>query len=81
MHCRRRHRQAGRGTSVTGRAVVDLELDQPRCASWFAGSFIFCNADAFRAVGGFSSELFVAEEIDLSKRFKRLGKRQQGRRW
>ena len=49
-----------------------------RVCHWFAGSFIFCDAEAFRSVGGFSSELFVAEEIDLSKRFKRLA-RQEGK--
>ena len=45
-----------------------------RACHWFAGSFIFCNAESFRTVGGFSSELFVAEEIDLSKRLKRLAR-------
>ena len=33
-----------------------------------AGSFIFCEAAAFRKVGGFSNELFAGEELDLSKR-------------
>ena len=47
-----------------------------RVCHWFAGSFIFCNAEAFRAVGGFSGELFVAEEIDLSKKLKRLARRE-----
>ena len=37
-----------------------------------AGSFIFCETAAFRELGGFSHELFVAEELDLSKRFKQL---------
>jgi len=44
-----------------------------------AGSFIFCEAAAFRAVGGFSNELYVAEELDLSKKLKRLA-RKQGKR-
>ena len=57
--------------SFMGRAVAIWNWTSRLC-HWFAGSFVFCNADAFRAVGGFSSELFVAEEIDLSKRFKRL---------
>ncbi len=35
-----------------------------------AGSFIFVDAAAFRAVGGFSNELFAGEELDLSKRLK-----------
>lgn len=44
-----------------------------------AGSFIFVEAEAFRAVGGFSSELFAGEELDLSLRLKAYGKR-HGRR-
>ncbi len=30
VHCRRRHRQAGRGTSGNGPRSIHLELDQPR---------------------------------------------------
>jgi glycosyltransferase involved in cell wall biosynthesis len=58
---------------ITGRAIFIWNWISRAC-SWFAGSFVFCNAQAFRAVGGFSSELFVAEEIDLSKRLKRLAR-------
>ncbi len=46
-----------------------------RCLRLLAGSFIFCEAAAFRTVGGFSSELFVAEELDLSNRLKILAKK------
>jgi len=49
-----------------------------RLKRWAAGSFVFCEANAFRQVGGFSRELFVAEEIDLSERLKKLG-RETGR--
>jgi hypothetical protein len=35
-----------------------------------AGSFIFVEATTFRKVGGFSRELFVAEELDLTKRLR-----------
>ena len=35
-----------------------------------AGSFIFVDAAVFRQIGGFSRELFAAEELDLSKRLK-----------
>ena len=46
------------------------------CASriWrlLAGSFIFCEAAAFRKVGGFSHELFAGEELELSQRLKKL---------
>lgn len=45
-----------------------------RLLGWAAGSFMFCEAAAFRAVGGFSEELFAAEEIDLSRRLKRRGR-------
>ena len=40
-----------------------------------AGSFIFCETRAFRHLGGFSQELFVAEEIDFSKRLNETAKR------
>lgn len=43
-----------------------------------AGSFIFCEAEAFRKVGGFNNELFASEEIDISKRLKALA-RAEGR--
>jgi glycosyltransferase involved in cell wall biosynthesis len=43
-----------------------------------AGSFIFVEAGAFREVGGFSHELFAGEELDLSQRLKKLG-RKRGR--
>ena len=39
-----------------------------------AGSFIFCDAAAFRKVGGFSQELFAGEELDLSKRLQELAR-------
>jgi len=44
-----------------------------------AGSFIFCQAEAFRKIGGFNQELFVTEELDLSKRLKQLA-RKSGKR-
>lgn len=46
-----------------------------RLMRWAAGSFIFCEASAFRAAGGFSLELYAAEEIDLFRRLKRLARR------
>ena len=53
------------------------------CASRFfkllAGSFIFCETAAFRKIGGFSHELFAAEELELSKRLKKLA-RETGKR-
>ena len=41
---------------------------------WAAGSFVACEAAAFHELGGFSEELFAAEEVEFSRRIKRLGK-------
>lgn len=46
---------------------------------FMAGSFIFCEATAFREVGGFNNELFASEEIDLSKKLKRYAREQKKR--
>lgn len=48
-----------------------------RTAGWLAGSFIFCETNAFLEIGGFSQELFVAEELDLTWRLKRLARRRR----
>lgn len=45
-----------------------------RWKRFLAGAFIFCEAGAFRKLGGFSNELFCAEELELSQRLKKLGK-------
>jgi len=45
-----------------------------RVAKYAAGSFIFCEAAAFRQIGGFDNKLFVSEELDLSKRLKLLAR-------
>lgn len=43
-----------------------------RLKRWAAGSFVFCETNAFRQLGGFSEQLFAAEEIEFSVRLKRL---------
>src|SRR5882672_1502971 len=48
-----------------------------RINKWAAGSFIFCDAAAFRETGGFSEELYAGEEIDLFRRLKRLARREK----
>ncbi|MEI6537166.1 MAG: glycosyltransferase [Verrucomicrobiaceae bacterium] len=52
------------------RAVAEFWNRVSRMTHWLAGSFIFCEASAFRSVGGFSHELFAGEEIEFSKRLK-----------
>ena len=46
-----------------------------RITRWAAGSFIFCEAAAFRAVGGFSEALYASEEVELFRRLKRIARR------
>src|SRR2546422_165362 len=71
------------GRCLAGGCTIQLEAGYPglervtRFWNWLsrrfrllAGSFIFCKATAFQKIGGFSNELFVAEELDLSKRLK-----------
>jgi glycosyltransferase involved in cell wall biosynthesis len=49
-----------------------------RAGKWLAGSFIFVEAAAFRRLGGFDDRFFAGEEVDLSRRLRRLA-RAQGR--
>jgi len=83
--------EIGAGRCLAGGCTVRLEGDYPvanlgvglwnvisRRLHWLAGSFIFCEASAFRKVGGFSNELFAGEEVDLSKRLKQRA-REMGR--
>lgn len=55
-----------------GKFVTGLWNCVSRIGRLMAGSFIFCEASAFREVGGFSKELFVGEELELSARLKSL---------
>ena len=58
------------GASPGVRAWVGAWNLLSRTLRWAAGSFVFCDARAFRDIGGFSLELFAAEEIDFSRRLK-----------
>jgi glycosyltransferase involved in cell wall biosynthesis len=50
-----------------------------RLSGWVAGSFVFCDAGAFRQLGGFSLQLYASEEIEFSRRLKCLA-RKNGKR-
>ena len=78
------------GRAVAGGSTVKLDAaDAPtrflahlwngvsRVLRWVAGSFIFCEVSAFRAVGGFSNEFFTGEELDLSRKLKRHARSQR----
>jgi hypothetical protein len=61
-------------SSVALNIALLLWTTLSRALRWAAGSYIFCRADLFREVGGFSHEMFASEEIDLSKKLKRAAK-------
>ena len=44
-----------------------------------AGSFIYCQRDAFEAIGGFSENVYASEEIWLSRKLKKLGRKRKQR--
>ena len=62
-------------TDRLARATVAVWNAISRSARLAAGSFIFCEARAFREVGGFSLELYATEELELFKRLKRSARR------
>ena len=47
--------------------------------NWAAGSFVVCRADVFAELGGFSEQLFVAEEIDFSRRIKNYARQNKSK--
>jgi glycosyltransferase involved in cell wall biosynthesis len=67
------------GPYLVGKLITLLWNGISRTACLLAGSFIFCEAGAFREVGGFSNELFASEELDLSQRLKRLAREKKKR--
>jgi glycosyltransferase involved in cell wall biosynthesis len=62
------------GEYLAGNAITNLWNIVSRVLHWAAGSFIFCETAAFRKIGGFDTNLFVSEEIELSKRLKKLAR-------
>jgi glycosyltransferase involved in cell wall biosynthesis len=58
----------------TGNFITALWNLTSRTLRWMAGSFIFCETAAFRKLGGFDVNLFASEELELSKRFKKLAR-------
>jgi glycosyltransferase involved in cell wall biosynthesis len=52
---------------VIGRFAVAIF----RTLKMAGGSFLFCRAEAFREVGGFSEEIYAGEEVFLSRALKR----------
>ena len=65
--------------NLPAKSIVWTWNRSSRILKLLAGSFIFCDAAAFRKLGGFSHELFAAEELELTKRLKGLA-RETGKR-
>ena len=61
--------------TLGGALAVNLWNVISRHVGWAAGSFIFCRADAFRDVGGFDLEYYIAEELVLSNALKAWARR------
>ena len=81
-----------RGGCLAGGSTVRLDESHPlaemvvrgwnllsRIKKWAPGSFIFCQAAAFREVGGFSPDLFVSEEVELFQKLNALARRSRQR--
>ena len=78
-------RAIGRGRCVAGGATIAVAPGEAlavrlvvwswnavsRITRWCAGAFLFCEAAAFHAVGGFSERLFISEDVELMARLKR----------
>jgi len=75
------------GKCLAGGATVKMDGNHPAAAvmvpvwngisrifKFPAGSFIFCEAAAFQKIGGFSTQLFAGEELELGKRLQKLAK-------
>jgi len=58
-------------------SILQLWMGASMLFRWASGAMLVCRSDAFRDVGGFTQELYAAEEIRLSKQLKRWG-RQRG---
>jgi glycosyltransferase involved in cell wall biosynthesis len=81
------------GRFVGGGSTVELEPGTPRyarfvcglwnlwsrLAGWAAGSCVWVEAEAFRAVGGFGTDYYAGEEVFLSRRLKAVARRSRRR--
>jgi glycosyltransferase involved in cell wall biosynthesis len=64
-----------RASHPIGGLIVAAWNTLSRVARLMAGSFIFCERAAFQEVGGFDLQLYASEEIDLSRKLKRLARK------
>jgi glycosyltransferase involved in cell wall biosynthesis len=80
-------REIRSGKSLAGGATVRMDRKHlwgaqvvrtwnfiSRWKLYFAGSLIFVEMAAFRQIGGFNNELFMSEDIDISRRLNQLAR-------
>jgi len=86
-------REIRKGNLLFAGSVVRLDSELPRGMlfllgvwnalsrglRWVAGSFVLVEAAGFREVGGFDLRYYAGEEVDLSRRLKRLARRRRMR--
>jgi glycosyltransferase involved in cell wall biosynthesis len=72
--------QFERETSPSVRFVVSLWNLLSRSIKLAAGCFVYCSREAFDQAGGFSEAVYASEEIWLSRKLGKLGRR-QGKRF
>lgn len=68
-------------TSAIGRCAIAVWERLSRLTQTAAGSYLFCLREAFEAEGGFDEKLYASEEVRMSNRLKRWGKRNGQRRF
>jgi glycosyltransferase involved in cell wall biosynthesis len=78
-HPRRRRGDSDGIDAVVGGDCLGIWNLISRVFRWPTGSYIFCRAEAFRELEGFSPKLYAAEEIEFDHRFKRLARQRQQR--
>jgi glycosyltransferase involved in cell wall biosynthesis len=59
---------------IYGRMLAWLWLLIQRFEHLASGCFLFCTRHAFEAVGGFDQAVYAAEDVELSRRLRRLGR-------
>ncbi len=60
--------------STIGRFGIGLWERISKLTRIAAGSYLFCRADAFRAVAGFDERLYASEEVRMSRQLKKWGR-------
>jgi glycosyltransferase involved in cell wall biosynthesis len=80
------------GTAYAGGSVIAFDAELPKGAEWTtalwnrwatvfhvaAGAYLFCRAELFHEIGGFSTDVFAGEEVWFTRKLKKPGKKTGG---